>query len=254
MSPAQAQPECYIKMRDVELYYPSATYNSTTLKEQVFARLSRKPARKNKLDDVHAIRDFSIDIKEGERVGIIGRNGAGKSTLLKAIAGLYPIRSGCVDISGDIRAMLELSLGFDTMSTGRDNIMYRSLMLGKTPDEVRKVEQEIIEFSELGEFIDYPVTSYSSGMLVRLAFSILTTVGGEVLLIDEVLSAGDAGFQTKARQRMLDTMDRAKILVLVLHDMDSIRKICNRVVLMEKGRIIMDGDPEEVTEYYLSTM
>lgn len=254
MNPGQEQQPCYIKMRDVELYYPSTIYNSTTLKEQIFAKLSRKPAKKNKLYDVHAIRNFSIDVREGERVGVIGRNGAGKSTLLKAMAGLYPIRSGSVEVQGSIRAMLELTLGFDMMSTGRDNIMYRGLMLGRTPDEIREYEQEIIEFSELGEFIDYPVTSYSSGMLVRLAFSILTTFSGEVLLIDEVLSAGDAGFQAKARQRMIDTMDRAKILVLVLHDMSSIQQICNRVVMLEKGKIVMDGAPEDIVQHYLESL
>lgn len=242
--------KCFIHMRNVELYYPSAAYNATTLKQQIFAKLGHKEEKK-KLEDVHAIRDFSIDIKEGERVGVIGRNGAGKSTLLKAMAGLYPIHSGELQTCGEIRSMLELTLGFDMMSTGRENIMYRGLMLGLSPEAVHAQEDEIVEFADLGEFIDYPINSYSSGMLVRLAFSILTTVQGEILLVDEALSAGDAGFQAKARARMMGAMDNAKILVLVLHDMASIREICNRVVMMEKGHIVADGPPDEVVEYYL---
>lgn len=244
--------DCYIRMKDVDLYYPSTVFNSTTLKQAVFSKFQKKENRKQQLGDVHALRGMSLEVREGDRLGVIGLNGAGKSTLLKAIAGLYPIRSGTMDIRGEIRAMLELTLGFDMMSTGRENIMYRSLMLGFTPDEARAYEQEIIDFAGLGEFIDYPITSYSSGMVVRLAFSILTTVSGEILLVDEVLSAGDAGFQEKARARMMTAMDRAKILVLVLHDMESIKRICNRVVMLEHGQVIMDGKPDDVTRFYLS--
>ena len=244
--------ECFIRMRDVNLYYPSAVYNGTTLKQQVFSKILGKKAKvTQKLEDVHSLRDFNLEVREGERLGIIGFNGAGKSTLLKAIAGLYPIRTGSIETQGEIRAMLELTLGFDMMSTGRENIMYRGLMLGHTPDQIRAQEDEIIRFADLGQFIDYPVSSYSSGMLVRLAFSILTTVRGEILLVDEVLSAGDASFQVRARERMLDVMGQAKILVIVLHDMETIKQVCNRVVLIQRGNIVADGDPAEVTRFYL---
>lgn len=242
---------CYIKMEDVNLYYPSTLYNALTLKQEVFSRLKLEK-RKENLEDVHALRDFNLKIEEGERIGVIGHNGAGKSTLLRALAGVYPIKSGKIEISGEIRSMFDLTLGFDMDSTGRDNIMNRGLMLGGTPWEVREKEQEIIDFSELGEFIDYPIKAYSSGMLVRLAFAISTSVRGEILLVDEVLSAGDANFQKKARKRMIDVMDNAKILVLVLHDMNSIREICNRVILLKKGQIVADGTPEEVIDIYLS--
>lgn len=238
-------------MKDVNLYYPSTLYNALTLKQEVFSRLKLEK-RKENLEDVHALRDFNLEVEEGERVGVIGHNGAGKSTLLRALAGVYPIKSGKVEISGEIRSMFDLTLGFDMDSTGRDNIMNRGLMLGGTPWEVREKEQEIIDFSELGEFIDYPIKAYSSGMLVRLAFAISTSVRGEILLVDEVLSAGDANFQKKARKRMLNVMDNAKILVLVLHDMNSIREICNRVILLNKGQIVADGNPEEIIDIYLS--
>lgn len=240
----------YIKMKDVNLYYPSTLYNAMTLKQEVFSRLKFEK-RKENLEDVHALKDFNLEIHEGERVGIIGHNGAGKSTLLRALAGVYPIKSGSIEMSGEVRSMFDLALGFDMDSTGRDNIMNRGLMLGSTPAEVRAKEQEIIDFAELGEFIDYPIKAYSSGMLVRLAFAISTSVKGEILLVDEVLSAGDANFQKKARARMLNLMDQAKILVLVLHDMNTIQSVCNRVIMLEKGQIVADGNPQEVVAKYL---
>lgn len=245
--------DCYIKMRNVNMYYPSSVYNAKTIKQEVFSLLKHKKIKEN-LEDVHALKNFNLDIKEGERVGVIGFNGAGKSTLLKALAGIYPIKTGTIEMSGEIRSMFELTLGFDMESTGRENIMYRGLMLGGTPDEVRSKEQEIIDFAELGKFIDYPIRSYSSGMLVRLAFAISTSVKGEILLVDEVLSAGDINFQKKAKERMLNIMDNAKILVLVLHDMSTIRDICNRVILLKQGEIIADGNPNEVVKEYLSMM
>lgn len=242
--------EYYIKMKDVNLYYPSTLYNAMTLKQEIFSRM-RFEKRKENLEDVHALKNFNLEIHEGERVGIIGHNGAGKSTLLRALAGVYPIKSGSIEMSGEVRSMFDLTLGFDMDSTGRDNIMNRGLMLGSTPSEVRAKEQEIIDFAELGEFIDYPIKAYSSGMLVRLAFAISTSVKGEILLVDEVLSAGDANFQKKARERMLNIMGQAKILVLVLHDMNTIQTVCNRVVLLQKGEIIADGNPEEIVNKYL---
>lgn len=241
---------CYIKMKDVNLYYPSTLYNALTLKQEIFSRLKLEK-RKENLEDVHALKNLNLDIQEGERVGIIGHNGAGKSTLLRALAGVYPIKSGSIETSGEIRSMFDLTLGFDMDSTGRDNIMNRGLMLGGTPDEVRAKEDEIIAFSELEGFIDYPIKAYSSGMLVRLAFAISTSVKGEILLVDEVLSAGDVKFQKKAKRRMMDVMDQAKILVLVLHDMSTIREVCNRVVLLRNGEVEADGKPEDVVAAYL---
>ena len=241
---------CYIKMTNVNLFYPSTLYNATTLKQELFSWMKLEK-KKQTLDDVHALKNLNIEIHEGERVGVIGHNGAGKSTLLRALAGVYPIKSGEIIINGEIRSMFDLTLGFDMDSTGRENIMNRGLMLGSTPSEVRQKEQEIIDFAELGEFIDYPIRAYSSGMLVRLAFSISTSVKGEILLVDEVLSAGDANFQKKARERMMNVMDSAKILVLVLHDMSTIRDVCNRVIWLEKGQVVDDGKPDDIVNRYL---
>lgn len=243
----------FVKMSDVNLYYPSTVYNAKTIKQEFFSMLKFE-RKKEELQDVHALKNFNLSIREGERVGVIGFNGAGKSTLLRAMAGLYPIKSGEIETNGKIRSMFELTLGFDMESTGRENIMYRGLMLGDTPKNVREKEKEIIEFAELGEFIDYPIRSYSSGMLVRLAFAISTSVQGEILLIDEVLSAGDINFQKKAKNRMTNLMDNAKILVLVLHDMSTIQDICNRVILLNRGEIVADGKPEDVVKEYYKSM
>lgn len=240
----------FIKMQDVNLFYPSYVYNAKTLKAEIFSRIKLQKPKEN-LEDIHALRNINLYIEEGERVGVIGRNGAGKSTLLKALAGIYPIKTGAIDIQGEIRSLFELTLGFDMNSTGRENILYRGLMLGGTPKEVKERQEEIIQFAELEQFIDYPISSYSSGMLVRLAFAISTSISGDILLIDEVFGAGDFNFQQKARKRMAELMEQAKILVLVLHDIGTIREMCNRVILLEKGKIVADGDPDEVTKYYL---
>ncbi|GAC41577.1 ABC transporter ATP-binding protein [Paenibacillus popilliae] len=203
---------------------------------------------------MHALKDLNLEITEGDKVGIIGHNGAGKSTLLKTVAGIYPIKSGMMEVVGNIRSLFDLALGFDLESTGRENIMYRGLLLGETPKSIREKEQEIIEFAGLGEFIDYPIRSYSSGMLIRLAFSISTSVEGEILLLDEVIGAGDAAFAAKAKERMTGLMSSAKILLLVSHDLGTIKEVCNRVILIKQGNIIKDGEPEEVIKFYQSSI
>lgn len=244
---------CFIRMQDVHMSYPSSIYNATTLKQEIFARLHFE-RKKPLLKDITAIDGLTLDIKEGERVGIIGHNGAGKSTLLKTIAGIYPIESGILHVKGKIRALFDLSLGFDLESTGRENILYRGLLLGAMPEEIQNRVEEIVAFADIGEFIDFPVKSYSSGMLVRLAFAVSTWLPGELLLLDEIIAAGDAQFQLKARQRILDLIDEAKIMVFVSHDMETVRSVCNRVVWLSKGKLVEDGAPDLVVREYLSSM
>ncbi|UKS24983.1 ABC transporter ATP-binding protein [Paenibacillus sp. HWE-109] len=239
----------YIKLENVNLYYPSHIYNATTIKKEVFAWLKLEK-KKEDLDNVHALKNFSLTVKQGEKLGIIGHNGAGKSTLLKTIAGIFPIQSGSLKVNGEIRSLFDLSLGFDLESTGRENIMYRGLLLGETPRTIREKEQEIIDFAGLGDFIDYPIRAYSAGMLVRLAFAISTSIEGEILLLDEVIGAGDASFTAKAKERMTELMNKAKILVLVSHDLSTVKEICDRVILIKQGQIIKDGEPEEVIKFY----
>ncbi|HEY3389937.1 MAG TPA: ABC transporter ATP-binding protein [Prolixibacteraceae bacterium] len=246
----------YIKIINANLFYPSKTYNALTLKEEIF-KLLRIGKRTKLLYDVHALRDINLNIHEGERVGIIGANGAGKSTILKAIAGLYPLKSGQIETQGSIRAMFELSLGFEFEATGRENIAYRSLLLGESPKSLKEKEKEIIDFAEIGDFIDYPIKAYSSGMLVRLAFAISTTVSnslGNILLLDEILGAGDASFQIKAKKRMEQLIDGAKIIVLVSHDLNGIKSICNRAILLKDGCVRSDGPVNEVIDEYLDSV
>lgn len=245
--------ETRIDINTIDMFYPSNIYNATTLKQQLFSWLKLEK-KKKELKDVHALKGLDLHFKAGERVGVIGRNGSGKSTLLKTIAGVYPVERGSVEVQGQIMALFDLILGFDLESTGRENIMYRGLLLGAHPDEIKAKTQEIIDFSELGEFIDYPVKSYSSGMLIRLAFSVSTSLTGQILLLDEVIAAGDMGFIKKAEKRMMNLIDEAEIMVFVTHNLEMAENICNRVVLLNKGELIDDGNPKEVIEHYKSLM
>lgn len=242
--------ECYIRMDKVNMFYPSTMYNAMSIKDLVFSILRfQKP--KKLLKDVHALNEFTLEIKSGERIGVIGTNGSGKSTLLRTIAGIYPIQTGKIEIEGDIRSLFEISLGFDMESSGRENILYRGLLIGATPSEIKIKTDEIIEFADIGEYIDYPVKTYSAGMLVRLAFAISTSIEGQILLLDEVVAAGDIKFIEKAKKRIFSLMDKAEILVFVSHDMKIIKQVCNRVILMKYGKIIMDGNPENVIKTYM---
>jgi lipopolysaccharide transport system ATP-binding protein len=245
--------ESYIHIRNATLSFPSSVYNALTLKEEVF-KILNLGQRTKLLYDVLALKDVTIEIHEGEKVGIIGRNGAGKSTMLKAMAGIYSLQSGSIETSGRIRSLFELSLGFEPEATGRENITYRSLLMGETPRGVREKEDAIIDIAGLGGFIDYPLKTYSAGMMVRLAFAISTSIAGDILLLDEILSAGDIAFQVKARARMMELIDQAKIIVLVSHDMDSIRALCNRAIFLQEGKVIADGKVDDVIQVYLETI
>lgn len=240
---------CYIDVHEARLSYPSSPYNAMSIKEWL-CHLARHPQMKL-IKDVYALRGISFHVREGERVGIIGANGAGKSTILKAIAGVYPLESGYIHTLGSIRSLFELNLGFESEATGRENIMYRGLLLGEHPEAIREKEQSIIDFADIGEFIDYPVKTYSSGMLVRLAFAISTSIRGDIILLDEVIGAGDASFIHKANQRIRTLMDKAKILVLVSHDLKAIQNFCSRVLWLDHGQLKADGEASEVVKEYL---
>jgi len=242
-----------ITAKNVYLDYPSTVYNRKTLKQTVFELIKLQKPQKI-LHDVHALRGVSFEINEGERVGVIGHNGAGKSTLLKAIAGIYPITGGEIKINGTIQSLFDLSVGFEIDATGRENIAYRGLLLGETPKSIKEKTQDIIDFAELGEFIDYPVKSYSSGMIVRLAFAISTMVEGDVLLLDEIFGAGDAKFMKKAKKRIMGLIETAKILVFVSHDFSAVKDLCNRVIWLDHGQIKMDGDVDTVINEYVRVM
>jgi ABC-type polysaccharide/polyol phosphate transport system ATPase subunit len=211
-------------------------------------------ASRNPIVRVPALVDISFSAHDGERIGIIGHNGAGKSTMLRLLAGVYPPTTGKREVTGKICSLFEISLGFEMDATGRDNIRYRSYLQGETSHTLRAKQPEIEEFSELGDFLDTPVRYYSAGMLVRLAFSIATAMEPEILLVDEVLSVGDLAFQMKAEARMRKMMERSRLMVMVSHDLASVKKLCNRAIWMEHGHMKMMGPADQVVEAYKASV
>ena len=199
---------------------------------------------------VRALQNVNLRINPGDRLGILGPNGAGKSTLLRLLAGVYEPTSGQRVVEGKISSLFDLMLGFEPEASGWENISYRGYLQGETPRGLKSKIQGIAEFSELGHFLDMPVRYYSSGMLVRLAFSIATAIEPEILLVDEVLSVGDLAFQEKARQRMREMMDKAQLIVMVSHDLEAVKRLCHRIVWMDHGRVRQVGRPAEVVEAY----
>ncbi|MFV9886439.1 MAG: ABC transporter ATP-binding protein [Rickettsiales endosymbiont of Dermacentor nuttalli] len=233
------------------MHYASVAYKERSLKNLLINLFNLKK-RDVIIKDVHALKNISLKINEGDRVGILGHNGSGKSTLLKTIAGLYPISDGILNVKGTIRALLDLSLGFELEASGRENILYRGLLLGLKPDFIRQVEEEIIAFADIGDFIDYPIKVYSAGMQVRLAFSISTAIGGDILLLDEVIGAGDANFMVKAKNRIISLIEQSKILLLASHDISSLQSICNRGIVLHKGELVFDGNIDKaILQYHL---
>ena len=200
---------------------------------------------------IRAINNLSFTIGDHERVAIIGHNGAGKSTLLKVISGIYQPTSGEIAVEGTVSSMFELATGFEMEQSGWDNIYLRGLMLGETPESIKEKMVEIAEFSELGDFLEMPVKYYSSGMFVRLAFSISTAINPDILLLDEVVAAGDAQFLNKAKKRLSSMVDSSNIMVLVTHGMSDAVSLCNRCIWLNQGAMVMDGEPEEVTKAYI---
>lgn len=238
-----------IYLESVNLHYAAVAFKDRSLKS-LAARMLKFSAKNNTVDDIHALKNITVRIQEGERVGLLGHNGAGKSTFLKTIAGLYPISSGLLSVQGDIRSLFDLSMGFEPDATGRENILYRGLLLGLNPRFMKDKEDEIVTFADLGEFIDYPIKTYSAGMQVRLAFAISTCVGGDILLLDEVVGAGDANFMAKARNRINYLIDQAKILVFASHDYSALSNFCQRGLVFDHGKIVFDGNIERAISEY----
>jgi ABC-2 type transport system ATP-binding protein len=239
-----------ITVSNVTLTYGMYHDQTRSLKEAVINFLHRRSFTKKKKSEFDALKNITFEVKEGERVGIIGGNGAGKSTLLKVISGILKPSKGNVKVNGNIQPLIEISAGFNLEFTGKENIYLNGYMLGFLPEQIKEKETEIVDFAELGDFIDVPVKYYSSGMSVRLAFAIATSIDPEILLFDEMLSAGDAHFAAKAEDRMNSLLGRSKGIVVVSHDLQAILKLCSRVIWLNQGSIMMDGDPQEVVAAY----
>ena len=221
----------------------------TTFKSELvrWIRGERRPAPEMRIE---VLRGINLTVRQGATVGIIGRNGAGKSTLLKMITGIYSPTSGTVTVNGRISALLDLGAGFHPDFSGRENILINSIILGMSRGEVRARMEEIISFSELGDFIDEPVRTYSSGMYMRLAFSVATHVDPDILLIDEILAVGDEHFSHKSRDKMDEFKKSGKTLVLVTHDLGTVERWCEEAAWIDEGKIRMFGQPSTVVAEY----
>lgn len=238
-----------IELENINLYYQIR--QDKRIKDFIvpYGKMKNRIVDQNRL---HALHNISLRLTDGDSLGIIGANGAGKSTLLKLIAGIYPPESGKMKVEGSVAPLFELATGFEMEVSGWDNIISRGIMLGQSPRQMKEKAPEIAEFSELGEYLNIPVKYYSSGMFVRLAFSVSTSIEPDILLLDEIMAAGDAGFIKKANQRMKDLMGDVKILVFVSHSMDSIKSFCNKAIWLDNGEIRAYGSPDDIIAQYMT--
>lgn len=226
-------------------------HEGATSAKEYFANLFRNTRRATH-SDFWALQNVSFSINSGERVGIVGRNGAGKSTLLKAISRIYEPSSGGVSVRGRIAPLLEIGAGFHPEFTGRENIYFNGTILGYSKEQLRAIEEEIIAFAGIEEFIDTPVKYYSTGMYMRLAFSLATTVHPDILVLDELFAGGDADFVKRGKERMYNMIDRASVMILVSHDQSLLRSLCERFIWLDHGKIIADGDVSVLDQYVTS--
>ncbi len=235
-----------VDVNHVSVTYRIANGNIRSIKEFIITFLRRKL----KYSTFNALDDVTFHINKGEVVGIIGENGAGKSTLLKVISGIFKPTKGSASLGGSLVPMLELGCGFDTELSGRENIYLNGAILGFSKEYLDEKYDEIVEFSELGAFINQPIRTYSSGMLMRLGFSIAVATRPDILIVDEIMAVGDDRFQAKSKAKMKELMSGGATVLMVSHNMNDIREMCNRVVYLEHGKIKMIGDTKTVCDAY----
>ena len=237
-----------IEIKDVDVVFKRTTEKITSLKEYFINSLKQKI----KKETFVALKNINIEINSGEVVGILGLNGAGKSTLLKVISGIIKPTKGKVVLSGSMAPLIELGAGFDIELTGKENIFLNGSLLGFSRKELEEKMESIVEFSELGEFIDVPLKNYSSGMYARLGFSIATIYNPDILIIDEVLSVGDFRFQEKSFNKIKEMISSGTTVLFVSHDIDKIKMLCEKVIWLEKGEIIKIGGAEQIFDTYFT--
>lgn len=256
--------EHYIRLKDVSIEIPVFTSASRSLRHRFgLARLNETLNKTitsapvgGKLETstrgyiVKALEDVNLELNHGDRLGLVGHNGAGKTTLLRTLAGIYEPTSGTAEIAGDVLPLFALETGMDPDSTGYENIRLRGRILGLSRRDLEEVERDIAEFSELGDYLEMPIRTYSSGMMVRLSFGIATAVHSDILLLDEMIGAGDASFVTKAQERLASFVERSGIMVVASHNPGILQQWCNRAALMNAGRITKIGEVQEVLDAY----
>ena len=237
----------YIEISDLTVSFRTYNDHIPTLKQTIIQTLKRKSPG----PESHIVLDkLSIRFSDGDKVGILGRNGTGKSTLLKSIVGIYPPHEGKVIVNGFAAALLELGAGFDMTRTAKENIYINGAILGRSKSEMDLMVDDILEFAELQEFPDMPASHLSSGMRSRLSFSIATAIQPEILILDEVFAAGDAAFINKARKRMGELIDACHILLFVSHSAELVTEFCNQAIVLDSGKIVFRGDPQDAVDYY----
>lgn len=245
-----------LDLRDAHVEIPVFSSRSRGLINSVFGYAQREQSRIESVGlrscQVHALRGVSLRIGDGERVGLLGRNGAGKTTLLRVLSGAYEPTQGSIQVHGKVSSLTDLTLGMDMEATGYENIRLRALYLGLSRREALALEQNTVEFTELEGYLDLPVRTYSSGMMLRLAFAISTAVAPDILLMDEMVGAGDAQFLSKAKARLDSLMERASILVLASHNDQIIRDFCTRAICLKDGVVVFDGGVDECLASYRS--
>ncbi|MEY3194475.1 MAG: hypothetical protein RIQ78_572 [Bacteroidota bacterium] len=241
-----------IELDNVFINFPVFNAINMSLKNRFLTAASGGILNRQKdgLVVVSSLQNITLHIAQGERVGLVGHNGAGKTTLLRVLSGIYHPTMGEIRIKGAITSLINISLGIDAEATGRENIRLRAVMMGQKPSESKKKVDEIIEFSGLGDFIDMPVRTYSSGMQLRLAFAVSTSIRPQILIMDEWLSTGDKDFKERAEARLKEVVRSTEILILASHSKELLLKTCNRIVWLERGEIKMDGEAEAVANAY----
>jgi ABC-type polysaccharide/polyol phosphate transport system ATPase subunit len=234
-----------IRVEQVSKKYKLYTSHSDRLLDAL------NPFQKGRHNEFYAIRDFNLSVNKGDIIGIMGKNGSGKSTLLKLIAGIATPTNGFVTVKGKVVALLELGTSFHPYLTGKENIFFYTTLLGYKKREIRALFDEIVDFADIGEYIDQPLKKYSSGMKSRLAFSVSVLINPDILIVDEVLAVGDENFKNKSKKKMTELFNSGKTILFVSHSILDIKEVCNRAIMLEKGVKIMEGNPKEVASYYI---
>jgi len=235
-----------IQLNSLSIDFPIYHLNARSIRKR-FLRLTGGALRKETAHTVivKALDNITFALEHGDRLGLIGHNGAGKSTLLRVLAKIYEPSQGSINIQGKVSPLLNVMLGINPESTGYENILVRGLLLGLNKEEIQAKMQEIAEFTELGEYLSVPIRTYSAGMQLRLAFAVATCIKPEILLMDEMIEAGDATFKKKAEARLEEFIEKSSIMVLASHSNETIKKLCNKVILLQKGQLKYFGPIEE---------
>lgn len=235
-----------ISLKNVSLRYPIYEQKARSAKQMLLTRLGGSISTHEDIVVVDALRNVNLELRDGDRLGIVGHNGAGKTTLLRVLAEVYEPQGGEVVVEGKSSSLVDITLGMDPEATGWDNIIFRCIFMGQTHKKALELSPSIAEFSELGEYLDMPVRTYSSGMFMRLAFAVTTSIYPDILIMDEMIGAGDARFLDKAVERVTKMMEYTKIVVVATHSNFTISRFCNKVLWMDKGQVRAFGPAEEV--------